>query len=74
MEETNKIKFALYLKVWDFQDGDKNYLRKTAQKIPATEYIPEMKGHLFCPECTAPLFRSPAMDQRGQGHIKSRFQ
>jgi len=59
MEETNKIKFALYLKAWDFKNGDKNHLRKTAQKIPPTEYISEMKGHLFCPECTAPLFRSP---------------
>lgn len=59
MEETNKIKFALYLKAWDFKKGDKNYLRKTAQKIPPTEYLSEMKGHLFCPECTAPLFRSP---------------
>jgi hypothetical protein len=59
MEETNTIKFALYLKAWDFKNGDKYYLRKTAQKIPPTEYISEMKGHLFCPECTAPLFRSP---------------
>lgn len=59
MEETNKIKFALYLKDWNFQDGDKIQLRRTAQKIPPLEFITEMKGHLFCPECTAPLFRSP---------------
>lgn len=59
MEETNKIKFALYLKEWDFLEGDKNQLRRTAQKIPPLEFIPEMKRHLFCPECSAPLFRSP---------------
>lgn len=59
MEESNKIKFALYLKNWNFDDGDKNFLRKTAEKIPVMDFVLEMKGHIFCPECTAPLFRSP---------------
>lgn len=59
MQETNKIKFALYLKGWSFQNGDKNQLRKMAQKISPLEFISEMKGRLFCPECTSPLFRSP---------------
>lgn len=59
MEETNKIKFALYLEGWGFLNGNKSHLRKIAQKIAPLEFLPEMKGHLYCPECTAPLFRSP---------------
>jgi hypothetical protein len=59
MDETNKIKFALYLEGWDFLTGDRGHLRKEAQKISPLEFIVEMKGHIFCPECSAPLFRSP---------------
>lgn len=59
MDEPNKIKFALYLKAWEYGKGKKPYLRDNALKIAPLEFIPEMKGHIFCPECCAPLFRSP---------------
>lgn len=59
MKDNNKIKFAYYLKKWDFLTGDKSELRRIAQKIPPLDFSLEMKGHLFCPECSAPLFRSP---------------
>lgn len=59
MEDNNLIKFAYYLEDWDFEKGDKKALRKEAEEIATTEYLPEMKGHIFCPECSAPLFKSP---------------
>ena len=59
MDELNKIKFALYLKGWSYEDGHKAHLRDNAQKIAPLEFLPEMKEHIFCPECSAPLFRSP---------------
>lgn len=59
MDDRNTIKFALYLKGWSYEKGQKGYLREMAQKIAPLEFLPEMKGHIFCPECCAPLFRSP---------------
>ena len=55
----NRIKFALYLNGWSYATGDKAALRKNAEKVLINEYVPQMKGHIFCPECTANLFRSP---------------
>jgi hypothetical protein len=59
MEEANKIKFALFLQGWDFLAGDKAILRQRARRIPPLDFNIDMKGALFCPECCAPLFRSP---------------
>ncbi|WNJ31831.1 hypothetical protein [Xanthomonas translucens] len=59
MNELNKIKFAFYLNGWSYEDGLKAHLRDNAVKIPPLEFVQEMKGHIFCPECSAPLFRSP---------------
>lgn len=55
----NRIKFALYLKDWLLQDGDKVQLKRNSEKVLIGEYIPQMKGSIFCPECFANLFRSP---------------
>ncbi|WP_298394834.1 hypothetical protein [uncultured Azonexus sp.] len=59
MNDANRIKYALYLREWEFHGGDKAYLRRTADNVPPLDYSADMKGHLFCPECCAPLFRSP---------------
>jgi hypothetical protein len=59
MDESNKIKFALHLEAWEYGNGEKSYLRDNALRIAPLEFIPKMKGHIFCPECCAPLFRSP---------------
>lgn len=59
MDERNTIKFALYLRGWRYDSGSKAYLRERATKIAPLEFLPEMKGGIFCPECCAPLFRSP---------------
>ncbi len=59
MEDTNRIKFALYLENWNYRAGDKKYLREHAVEVTPTEYTPNMKGNIFCPECCVGLFRSP---------------
>lgn len=59
MEDTNRIKFALYLKGWRFGADDKRYLRQHARRPMVTEYTPDMKGYIFCPECCSGLSRSP---------------
>ncbi len=55
----NRIKHALYLSGWSYAAGDKSTLRKSAEKILINEYQRHMKGQIFCPECSANLFRSP---------------
>jgi hypothetical protein len=55
----NRIKFALSLKGWSFEKGDKATLRENGKKILVSEYHADMKGKLFCPECCASLYRSP---------------
>ncbi len=59
MSETNQIKFALYLEDWNYETGDKKLLRKKSKDVTTTEYVKEMKGSIFCPECCVGLFRSP---------------
>lgn len=55
----NRIKFSYYLSGWKFDGGDKDSLREKATKIIVSEFSKKMKGFIFCPECCAPLFRSP---------------
>ncbi|MEG3754371.1 hypothetical protein [Psychromonas arctica] len=55
----NRIKYALNLDDWSFEDGNKATLKKNAKKILVSEYIQGMKGQIFCPECCANLYRSP---------------
>lgn len=38
----NRIKFALFLKGWSFDGGDKAYLRANAEKALTTEFEEEM--------------------------------
>ncbi|MDR7050824.1 hypothetical protein J2X54_003311 [Duganella sp. 3397] len=49
-------KYALYFRNWKFVLGD---YPTGGTRVTASEYLPEMEGQLFCPECYAPLFRSP---------------
>jgi len=55
----SRIKFALYLNGWSFQEGDESQLKQKSEKVLVAEYTPKMKGSIFCPECSANLFRSP---------------
>ncbi|WP_457975047.1 hypothetical protein [Pseudomonas aeruginosa] len=55
----NRIKSALHLQGWRYIDGDKTHLRNNATSVLVSEYTAQMKGFIFCPECSANLFRSP---------------
>ncbi|WP_395006231.1 hypothetical protein [Undibacterium sp.] len=59
MADVNKIKYARFLIGWDYQSGNKRFLEEEAARIPPNEYSKNMKGSIFCPECSAPVFRSP---------------
>ncbi|MDP2636497.1 MULTISPECIES: hypothetical protein [unclassified Pseudoalteromonas] len=55
----NTIKHALFLTGWAFDTGNKNLLKGNAQRVLVSEYSKEMEGNIFCPECSANLYRSP---------------
>lgn len=59
MPNNTDVRFALYLEDWNYETGNKRNLRRTAVRVMPTEYTEQMKGNIFCPECCAPLFRSP---------------
>lgn len=60
MKETNRrIKFALYLEGWCFENGNKEILLKEAVKVVPSEYINEMQDSIFCPVCKTNLNRVP---------------
>ncbi|MBX8528505.1 hypothetical protein K5D32_02460 [Pseudomonas cichorii] len=76
--EANRIKHALYSPSWAWGDGDKSVLKSTAQRKLVSEYEPDYRGKIFCPECCCPLYRSPDRDdanKRGRsafyGHRKN---
>lgn len=57
--DRNRIKHALHLPGWIFKVTNESVLRRTGKPVLVSEYQKEMKGEIFCPECTCPLFRSP---------------
>jgi hypothetical protein len=60
MEEKNhRIAFAYFHEEWVFQRDSKDDLINDAEKITPDEYRQEMKGAIFCPECTTSLSRAP---------------
>lgn len=56
----NRIPFAWLLEDWNHEKRDVADLRNRGASIPPDEYLPEMKGKVFCPACFMPLFRSPS--------------
>lgn len=59
----NRIKYALYLKGWDFLTGNKDNLRVNSNKVLPPDYTIDMKGHIFCPVCSTNLSRAPQEKQ-----------
>lgn len=59
MADTNVIKFARRLAGWTFELDDPERLVAQATLVRPEEYLPVMRGEIFCPECSAPLYRSP---------------
>lgn len=61
--DSNRIKHALHLPDWVFRKNSEETLRANGKPVLVSEYQPEMKGSLFCPECCCPLFRSPVREE-----------
>lgn len=55
----NKIKLALYLNGWDYENGNKQILENSAQKVTVNEFDISMKNNIFCPICFTPITRRP---------------
>lgn len=55
-----KIPYALFLKDWSFEEGDKQTLIEQGQIVTYDEFdVNEMKNSIFCPKCYTNLTRSP---------------
>lgn len=55
----NRIKYALHLEGWNFENGNVSELLRTAKKILPSEFQKSMLGNIFCPACKTNLSRSP---------------
>lgn len=51
-------KFAMHVPEWRYVAG---MYPKSGMPVSPTEYRPEMENYVFCPECYAPLYRSPKL-------------
>lgn len=55
-----KIPYALFVKNWSFEKGDKQFLITQGQRITSDEFdVNEMQNSIFCPKCYTNLTRSP---------------
>ena len=70
---SNRIKHALHLPGWLFEGGDHSLLKRSGKPVLVSEYEPEMKTHIFCPECCCPLFRSPTKVDADKGGRNAYF-
>ena len=61
--DSNRIKHAIHLPGWMFRRDSEATLRANGKSVLVSEYQPEMKGAIFCPECCCPLFRSPVNEE-----------
>ncbi|PHN61964.1 hypothetical protein [Pseudomonas viridiflava] len=57
--ESNRIKHALHHAAWVWGKDSSPALKAAGTPVVPTEYLAEMKHHIFCPECCCPLYRSP---------------
>jgi hypothetical protein len=58
-EKQHRIAFAYFLENWTFPTDSNDSLKENGEKITPEEYRSEMKGSVFCPECSTPLSRAP---------------
>jgi len=59
-----RIHYAYFLEGWSRDNGTRRELKDTAKKVFSTEFTPDMKGSLFCPECASTLNRRPENKDR----------
>ena len=58
-ETKRRIILAYYLDGWRYEGGDQSLLRAAAEKIVPSDYVPDMEGNIFCPQCHTNLNRVP---------------
>lgn len=63
----NRIKYALHHQSWNFGTDSFARLQSEGKAVLVTEYTPEIKGKIFCPACSCPLFRSPEDKDNDRG-------
>lgn len=59
-ENRHRIAFGYHLRDWEYGIGSVSHLKEKANPITPEEYLPAMKGAIFCPECYTPLSRAPS--------------
>lgn len=62
------IDYALYLRNWQFEDGDTARLEKEAEKVYAQDFDVAMADHVFCPNCFTPITRRPLERARSRNN------
>lgn len=60
------IDYALYLRGWQFDDGDPARLEREAEKVYARDFDVQMADHIFCPNCFTPITRRPLERDRSR--------
>lgn len=58
-QANQKIKYALHLRGWTFETGDKPTLRANGREVIPADYEPSMRPDIFCPTCCTNLHRVP---------------
>lgn len=58
-DSKRRIRYALHLIGWSFENGSKNKLNTDALKVEPSEYQKSMEGNIFCPVCFTNLNRVP---------------
>jgi hypothetical protein len=56
-------KYARYIPGWIYKPGA---FPTEGARVTPSEYLAEMEGEIFCPECFVPLFRSPKERERSK--------
>lgn len=60
------IDYALYLRNWQFEEGDSARLEREAEKVYAPDFDVAMADHIFCPNCFTPITRRPLERDRSR--------
>ena len=58
-DPNKRLKYALYLEGWTFEQGDRSRLDRDGSIVMPLEYTKEMEGNIFCPACATNLTRVP---------------
>jgi hypothetical protein len=69
----HRIIYALYSKLWKYGEGDKATLEKVSVEVTPEEFTEEMQRSIYCPLCTTPLSRTPALKNISSNNITAHF-